>query len=133
FQLQDTGNTIFLVHFLRQLEAVGLLKQEFTDDQTPGGIVPGLCDFLCRVMLHLAGNVLLADQGLAYGHRRELVSGFFGIADGDQLHDGCLWVMGTDLKPVPLLETPVITPACGPPDSGGRSTPAERSACVPDG
>jgi hypothetical protein len=52
--------------------------------------MPGFGDFFGRVVLHFPGDVVFADEGFTHGDRRELVSGFFGVADGDELHSNNL-------------------------------------------
>ena len=96
FQFQHAGDAVFFVGDVAQLEAAGLLQEQFADHKASGGLVPGFGDFLGRVVLHFPGDVVFADQDVTHVDRGELVSGLFGFANRDQLHDGYLLIWLSD-------------------------------------
>ena len=123
FEFQYPGNAVFLVGDVVELEAAGLLQEELADDEASGSVVPGFGHFFGRVVLHFPGDVVFADEGFTHGDRRELVSGLFGVADGDELHSNNLSKHGVRRT---LSSDPVficIKRACEPPGTSVRNTP----------
>ena len=122
-EFQYPGNAVFFVGDVVELEAAGLLQEELADDEASGSVVPGFGHFFGRVVLHFPGDVVFADEGFTHGDRRELVSGLFGVADGDELHSNNLSKHGVRRT---LSSDPVficIKRACEPPGTSVRNTP----------